>query len=273
MKVDRFPFRTLIICMLLFASCDDQETKCCACMSANGTSDGYAYPVLPGTQEWSSLETGDEQYAACQIPDQVLTDMCPVGLVDSWLTYPLRIGIFMWPSLQIGFDMVEERFNGLQALLGSGDAADALVGKYEKMDPSGYPALATDFEKTAYARDLAILELTLAQYDVLEKLSSARRKELMAMALDKRIKKLNDDIYYHPDDVYGTTNPTDGYMVARIMVVEEYEPFLVELEGNHDLMGFLESCAYVYSGDHPDSPEQFDNYLKIFDHAGNYLNN
>lgn len=262
----------LFFCIFIVLSCRDEDIKCCDCIEADGTSDKYEYPIVPGTPEWINLKTGEEMYKACQIPSHTLKSMCPIGLIDSWLTYPLKGNIVAWETLQLGFDKLTDNFNGLSELLNRQDVPKVLLNKYKSINPSGYPVDATAVEKGRYALDFSILEITLAQYKILEKLSQTQREELIKTAFEKRALKLCDGIYYHLEDPYGTSFPTDVYIMAHIMIIEKYEPFLSEIENNYPLTHFVENCKYIFKAEYIGLPERNDNYLKMISHAKNYVN-
>jgi hypothetical protein len=155
-------------------------------LSAEGKSDAYIYPLTPESPEWAQLQTGEEMYAACLIPSGQLKDMCTHGILDSWLTYPLLLNVFAWPTPQKGIDAVKEQFNGLMEFYRRPNAGLSAFNKYKALDPSSYDPSWSSVEKGRFAILIAVIELTISQEAVLRTLSSAERKELVKEALKKR---------------------------------------------------------------------------------------
>ena len=257
------------IASALLAACE-QDSKCCSCLEMEGKSDKYDYPIVPGTPEWAALKTEEEIYNACQIPNDILADMCEIGLVDSWLTYPLRSNIFTWPTPQLGFEQITENFNGLNQLL-TRPSSQILLKKYKLYDPSGYDPNDSNVEIGKYTVDLLILELTLSQFMIIDKLSPSQRIELVDEALSKRTLKLADPVYH------GTTDPDvlyhsgDVYIMAHCMVHSDYEPFMTELAKNNDaLKHFVETGQYVFP---TGSTTPAADLMTIVNHAKGFIGN
>jgi hypothetical protein len=234
------------VSFLLLAECE-HDSKCCSCLEAEGKSDKYDYPIVPGTPEWLNLQSGEEMYEACQIPADVLAEMCAVGSVDSWLSYPLRSNIFTWPHPKLGLDRITENFNGLNKLLNTPSTSEVLFKKYPGLDPSGYDANATGVEKGRYAVDLFILELTLSQFQIIDNLSEAQLIALVKEALRKRLLKLADPVYLGATDKNALYHSSDVYIMAHCMIHGNYAPFMLELStDNIALSNFVETCEYIY---------------------------
>ncbi len=254
----------LFVIAMILAGCDKNELDCCKCPESEGRSDVYEYPLKPGMPEWADLETNEEMFKAVQIPEKRLRRMCTIGVVDSWLIFPLRTHIILWHPFQIqkGFDRLTNSFNGLQELLRRPEAGEMLFRKYKLYDPGGYGQNASPAGKGMYMIDLSILEFTLAQTAILDRFSSLQKKELVREALVKRRQKTADPVYGGP-----LTHLSDAYIMARVMKQDKYEPFLDELD-NDELIFFTETATYIYreSAQTPD-----EDLLKILHHAENYV--
>lgn len=87
----------------------------------------YKYPVLPGTQEWVDLGNVFRRRDACQIPEDVLHKMTTDALFQTILDYPFLNDMYAFDSLQIGYETVKRRFNGLQEFESRPDYLDVLL--------------------------------------------------------------------------------------------------------------------------------------------------
>lgn len=86
----------------------------------------YEYPVLPGTQEWIDLGDTLTRRRACQIPDDILHNMTTDALLQTVINYPFLPDIYAFDSIQMGYETVKRRFNGLQELETRPDYLDLL---------------------------------------------------------------------------------------------------------------------------------------------------
>jgi hypothetical protein len=254
-------FLLMVSFALIANSCDDRDIKCCQCIEDNGESDAYIYPLTPESPEWASLSSGEEMYQVCQIPTGTLRNMCTVGLVDSWLTYPLLFNLFAWLTPQAGIDRLRDNFNGLNELLNRRDVGGKLLAKYKQVDPSGYNPDWSNADKGKYSISLFVLELTLAQKQSLEFLTSIEIVELMTEAIKKRDSKETDSIYEPLSDI------SDVYIMARVMIHQKYEPFLLLVDNDPEIKFFSDSCVYGYV-EGTDPSEDLD---QIVMYAKNYL--
>lgn len=93
----------------------------------------YEYPVKPGTEAWFALETHGERAAACQIPEEILSNMTTEALVESVVSYPFITDILLFNSAEDGYTIVRDHFNGLQELEVREDGREALSQYYEHM--------------------------------------------------------------------------------------------------------------------------------------------
>jgi hypothetical protein len=260
MRSFRLPIKIIFIFCFSFSGCQKENAKCCSCLESEGKSDVYDYPLKPGMPEWANLSPAG-MYEVCQIPMDMLTKMCPIGLVDSWLTYPLRSNVFAWANPQEGFKNMTGNFNGLTELLARPKTEELLYKKYVQFDPSGYGSNASGLDKGRYATDLFILELTLAQFELLSQLSGQKKKDLISEAIHKRSQKYKDNTY-EP-----LSHTSDAYIMSHVMMQEQYKPFLDEL-GDQAMASFIETGRYSYP---LDSPRPEENLSKIITHAQNFL--
>lgn len=243
---------------MLALSCSQQDINCCDCLEASGASDPHDYPMLPGSSEWAALKTGEEMYQACQIPNHTLKNMCTVGLVDSWLTYPLLINVFAWITPQRGIEEMQQNFNGLNELLTNrDDAGTKLLSRYALMDPSGYGSDWSSEEKGKFAITLTVFELTIAQNSSLQKMSAQQRIDLLREAIRKRSAKASDTLY-EP-----LANRSDVYIMARVMLYDHFDEFVQVTTQDNEIKHFSETCQYLYLSGNPNPGEDLEKIIEI----------
>lgn len=83
----------------------------------------FHYPITPEMDEWKNFQTLDEMIEACQIPDEILSQLSTENLIDAILNYPLAINIFAYDTPKDGMNQLLLYFNGLQELEKRPDAA------------------------------------------------------------------------------------------------------------------------------------------------------
>ncbi len=76
----------------------------------------YTYPIQRGTDEWLQLKTLEDKLAACQIPEDVLSQMTTDALIETVKNYPLAINIYAYSTIDRGYEVVKSQFNGLAEL-------------------------------------------------------------------------------------------------------------------------------------------------------------
>ena len=97
---------------------------------SNKITQPYTYPILPGSNEWRNFESVHEMIEACQIPEDLLTNMTTKALVQTVLDYPLLMDLLAEGEARHGFEVMISRFNGLQELSRRVDARDELEIQY-----------------------------------------------------------------------------------------------------------------------------------------------
>lgn len=227
----------LWIGLLLFSACnrDDDPSPHCEPYRAPAQLDVYTYPIVPGTPEWAELETGEQKYAVTQLPDSVLQTISTEGLVETILSYPLLLNMIAWPTYQRGVESIINRFNGFQELSRREDAAAALLARYEHMNPACYSGLESEAKIGAYTNNYALFEAVLAQEIYLRTFSAVQKDRLLRLALSDYAEKKR-----HPE-IYSIFNlKSNAIIMARLMLLEKYPPFLKAMQQDDYLKVFVE---------------------------------
>jgi hypothetical protein len=218
---------TLLLCFSLFVlGCKKKECE-------DTIDQVYVYPV-----EAAKGKPSEERIEMFKIPDQVLYCLSTKALVKSCLDYPDFGMIWLYNSLQQGFDQLSSRCNGFDELWQRGDKFRELYSLYQQKNPDrGNWDSYTDLENGRYLFDINYVELIISQYEVLHELSVPEKTELFQLALENQKKKVDLIKYW---GVVGME--TSIAILGRIMYLDNYQPLVDEYNNNENM--FL-SIAYI----------------------------
>lgn len=138
----------LLLCVMLFGT---SLTSYASFGNMDATDEGeldkypidepYEYPVVPGTDEWKALDNNIDKLRVCMIPEDILRRMTTEALLESLLSYPMMVNMFVWEVPQKGYEYILRNFNGLQELVEREDFGDVLdaysresISVYSSMD-------------------------------------------------------------------------------------------------------------------------------------------
>jgi hypothetical protein len=151
-------------------------------------------------KEWKSLENRYERGKVCQIPDDVLPALSTEKLIELCLNYPFIIDIRAFDNILTGFDKYSGEFNGFQELIKRNDAALVLTKMYKEEDPLAIDKDWTLVEMIHYANKISMMELFLCNKQILSKLDSDEKRDLMnEYRLKKSQKNKMTDLYKNHD--------------------------------------------------------------------------
>lgn len=117
----------LVVCValwggLLCASAADVTPE-----SVYTVDEPYQYPILPGTEEWRTLNTLEEKIQACHVDEELLASMTTPALLETVLTYPLLANMYAFNSIEGGIENVSMYFPGISLLAAREDVNDCLI--------------------------------------------------------------------------------------------------------------------------------------------------
>ena len=179
---------------------------------------GYAYPVVPGTEEWKAL--GHRQRVeSLQLPMDTLHNISTPRLLETCLYYPFNIDIFAFDDQMVSFGRIKEQFNGYAELYQRPDFVQHLVTLYDSRNVSFIDQMTLDYDKGLYSFDLYILEFMLADEAYLATESQA--SQIVSLLLEKMDQKTQNP-------VYGRTNRimiglAIGRCLQRINAISDYQ--------------------------------------------------
>lgn len=96
---------------------------------------GYRYPIIPGTESWNTLRNHQEMVDACQIPEDIISEMTTSELIETIIAYPLYTDMYAYDNWDNGFEIVKQHFNGFDELESRKDMAVETVKAYAKLNP------------------------------------------------------------------------------------------------------------------------------------------
>lgn len=99
------------------------------------SSDGsYHYPVTDHDKEWDEMDTWEEKYTACQMPEEIMEELDTVKLLELVLEFPMLDEIMFSDSYSewiTGF--YATYFNGMNELINRPDFYETVLAYYEKL--------------------------------------------------------------------------------------------------------------------------------------------
>jgi hypothetical protein len=146
--------------------------------------------------------------------------------------------IWLYSSIQEGFDHIKLIFNGFTELFERTDKSRVLINLYQDIDPLMVTNFEDPIERGHYMTYLIAVEITLAQYDVVDHLTIEETKTLLETALKKYRDKSGV-----PNYSWVGTMSTIG-ILGRILYSNDYMPFVDRLTTLADLNQFIISCDF-----------------------------
>ena len=174
-------------------------------------SDKYVYPIVPGMIEWKQLESTDEAYKLCQLPEGVLSTISTSGLIDALIYAPLFTGFYLLSSnpSALKWHAHYQSFNSARELFTREDAGNALVAYYKLARFDCVVSPVSAFKE--YERMMG-LEILFTKQEILDKMGHEKKKEAVAALL----KNYNQ----FPDYINGI------YPMTYLMFADKYAPMV-----------------------------------------------
>lgn len=207
----------VLLIVILIGACNTENTQ-----ESNSCSilvDGvYQYPDNPADPSWSD-EVKREYW---NIPEDVLICISTKGLVESCYKTPRAAYIIAASGCQDGYNLVKSGCRGFDELEMREDTAEELISKYETVNP----VEADKFH-------LFLLEMAIAQNNIIHKMTVEQKTEILELALSSQAKKKA----VAEEDVINWEATT--IVMGRILLFENYAPFESVCENNSTISGFI----------------------------------
>ncbi|MDR2879382.1 MAG: hypothetical protein LBV03_05675, partial [Fusobacteriales bacterium] len=137
----------------------------------------FNYVIRPGTEKWEELNSKEEKFKVCQIPEDVLENITTEDLLNSVLNYPLLYDVFAYNDLHQGIEYLEKNFNGLNELFKRKELTRMLIDFYSK------EKIVEDEEKKF---KIIFLEILITYPKIYKELSKAEKIELENISILKK---------------------------------------------------------------------------------------
>jgi len=210
----------------------------------------YKYPEKEA--KGKSLAESIELY---RIPEQVLQCISTEGLILSCISYPEMRMIWTRNSLQQGFDYIEDKCNGYEELWRREDKNQVFIDLYLLLDFERNWTDFTDLENGQYVDNIIRHELIMAQDEILMDLTDNEKLDLFQLVLEKqKVKKLKSQDF----GVLGMAGSIA--ILSRIMLYDQYPPFLEKYEDNWGMMVAVD----LIQGIHEMGREEIMNFSEDF---------
>lgn len=168
----------------------------------------YEFSTLPGTLEWSAMNSYPEKMDACHVPEEIVQEMSTKALIETMLTHPLRNLTMLtmnpyYDDWEVPFQHLMSRgkiSSLLEEILSRRDGPKSLMNAYLKEPvPTSRRMLEKQLilEGSDDSENLSILEIVLGHPDVYRRLSFSDHFRLNRAVQEKDRKKDDSELYQH----------------------------------------------------------------------------
>jgi len=201
----------------------------------------YDFPIKPGTKEWESLGSYEEELNAYNIPTELLKYMNTADLVRTCLDYPEFRLIMTRNSFQEGYDYLKSIFNGFRELERRKDVGAELIKEYKKLNPADIKNFDTPLKKGKFSFSIKYIEILLSQRPIIATMDNKNQVELLKLVI------LNYNVIQKMPEDYATFGlMTPALVIARMLDVISYQDFTTRKSVDNILRDFVD---YSYGVD------------------------
>lgn len=167
----------------------------------------FEYPIKPGDAKWENISSVAERIAALQIPEDILANLPTERLFDICLDFPYLLDVLFYEDYQKGLEALRAEFNGFDELLNRKDIGKFALAKNKKF-PLELEKLKdkNDIEKGFFSFQCFVLDLILAQENVVETLSNNEEDELLKVSIQ------NIELRNQQKNVFGSISTSPLYL-------------------------------------------------------------
>ncbi len=172
------------------------------------SSTDFTYPMKPGDDKWEKMSSVEERIASLQIPENILTEISTERLLDICLDYPYLLDVMFYDDFQKGIEALRSNFNGFNELLSRKDLGKFVLAK-DKNFPLELDKIKgqNEIEKGKFSFQCFVLDLILAQDNVLGSLSSNEEKELLDITIQ------NMELKTQQTDIFSSMSMLPSYLL------------------------------------------------------------
>lgn len=156
----------------------------------------YQYPILPGTEKWSTLDNHQAMVDACQIPIDILQKMTTKDLVETCVNYPLKTDLYSYSTIKEGIEKVASKFNGFKDLFKREDNYTYLfdfLGKSRTTIVKEIDSEMGNIEKGEIIYNISLVETLLSFDDILQHSNGKQKNALIELSRELLDFKMNSN--------------------------------------------------------------------------------
>lgn len=187
--------------------------------------------------EADSLDCFQKRLKSMLLPEQYLKCSSTDSLIRTCLIYPYLPYIWVYNTFQQGFEKIMDMFNGFDELFTREDVNIKLIEVYYEMDPEGVNDFSEPFDRGSYMTQIIFIEITIAQFQIINTLTTEETELLIEICLDKYYIKSKIPSYDWIGEMSGLA------IIARILYSQDYKPFMDGLISISNLNYFIESAG------------------------------
>lgn len=241
----------LSIIFFTFLSCTDRdlETKSEEIAITRAVGDTICskyYEVIPGTQEWYSIENIEDRWAISQIPSDMLESLSTEELVEACEQFPLAIYFSFFEDERGFISEAYKRFNGLNELAKRQDGVRYLMQAYNQMNYGETPKFQA-YYNLSFGLSIAYMELVISDSSCMDKMTEEENATLLNVAREKLEMKMANTDYFGLLDVKRSLMLCAELMLRSGISFEKDELLLLENYKDNYFFYKPEMVEYIYN--------------------------
>lgn len=209
-----------LIVLSLFNSCTTEVLNETPYQSSRKSEDCFSFDSIRNPANWQSYSTSQQMMDACQIPEDILSNLSTPELVELCATHPMNPVYNAYDNPMTGVRYIMENFNGFKELQKRKDAAKELLDFYERIDCTNvlsepFPITLQNVDRRKYSvSNIGFMELVLASKAVPALYETEYVGELDRISYDKYVQKIEKI------DVYGIPGLKTSLMIQSQVMLQ-----------------------------------------------------
>ena len=132
------------------------------------------------SKEWNNL-TVAQRWQAVNIPEDSLSKMSTIKLIEHCLNFDFMWDIFNHPNYEIGLNVVIDNHNGLKELLNRSDAGELILDYYRKIDLEEVIKMDKPADRGKFVGKVFFMELFLSHPNILNQFQGNEKRIVAAI--------------------------------------------------------------------------------------------
>lgn len=204
------------------------------------TSGYFEYPMKSGDGKWEQMNSVEERITALQIPEAILTSIPTERLLDICLDFPYLLDVLFYDDYQKGLEALKKEFNGFNELFNRKDLGKCALAKCKNFSTQLDQLNGKrDIEKGQFSFQSFVLELIIAQDNVIESFSDDDEKVLLDLTIQNMELKTNHA------DIFSNINIIPSYLLyAKKALIDKNFKFK-DTKQKEDVMEFVQRPIFI----------------------------